>query len=83
MHSGATSYQVIADQGMEYCKITISRTKATGSADIIEFVNRMQNITGNKVKAIKMDEAAKYSNAKYIQFLKEFGIEKQTSTPQP
>ena len=28
-----------------------------------------------------MDGAAKYSNAKYIQFLKEFGIEKQTSVP--
>ena len=41
----------------------------------------MQNITGNKVKAIRMNGAAEYSNAKYIQLLKEFGIEKQTSAP--
>ena len=59
----------------------ISRTKATGTADIIEFVNRIQNITGNKVKAIRMDGAAKYSNVKYIQFLKEYGIKKETSAP--
>ena len=52
----------------------ISRTKATGTVDIIEFVNRIQNITGNKVKAIRTDGAAEHSNAKYIQFLEEFGI---------
>ena len=66
---------------MGYHKIMISRTKTTGTVDIIEFVNRIQNITENKVKAIRMDGAAKYSNAKYVQFLEEFGINKQTSAP--
>ena len=49
---------------MGYHETMISRTKATGTVDIIEFVNRIQNITGNKVKAIRMDGAAEYSNAK-------------------
>ena len=81
MRSGATSYQVISDRWTVYCETMISRTKATGTVDIIEFVNRIQNITVQKVKAIRMDGAADYSNAKYIQFLVEFGIEKQTSAP--
>ena len=47
-----------------------------------EFVNAMTNLTGKKVKILRIDNGGEYCSHTFAAYLKENGIFHQTSVPE-
>lgn len=78
---GNTSYQLIVDAASRYVHVDLGKDKSKGPQEIQNFVEKMENLTGERVRVIRTDGAAEYNSHGYKQWLEKKGIVKETSAP--
>lgn len=78
---GELYYQTIIDDYTHFTEVYLLKRKSEAADILMEYVNRQERQTGNKVRKIRSDNGGEFKNEKLYQFCKSKGIIQQYTTP--
>lgn len=78
---GSWYYVLFLDDYSRKVFVKPIKHKSDVFAEFCEFKSLVENQTGNKIRTLRTDGGGEYCNNKFGQFLKQYGIEHQKTTP--
>ncbi|CAH2108821.1 unnamed protein product [Euphydryas editha] len=79
--TGEIYYHTIIDDFTHFCEVYLLKRKSEATDRLIEYINRLETQTGNKVMKIRSDNGGEFKNEKIKKFCQDKGIVIQYTTP--
>jgi len=77
----ASYYETFIDDFSKKTWIYFMRTKDEVFSKFKEFKDQVENMTGKKIKVLRIDNGGEYTSNEFIDFCKEAGIKRKTLWP--